>query len=813
MLTRVRTNLTAATDQEPMRGNAWPSFHPITVGSMFDPHSLERFEALPEPRDWLGVALANISDGVITANAAGRITYLNPVAERLTAWTKADATGQSLDTVFQIIHQTTRLTAENPAVRALREGILVGPADHSLLISRTGVECAIENSAVPIRGATGDVVGILLVFRDVTERRAQNQAMRDSLVYAQNIIATLGQPFLVLDKTLRVRTANQSFYRDFQVASEETEGRFIYDLGNRQWDIPRLRELLEDVLPDDHSLQGFVVECDFSTIGRRTVRLNARRVLQEGGHSELILLAIEDITDRRRADTMLCDSELRYRRLFETAQDAILIVDARTGAITDANPFVAHLLDYSRVELIGKALWQIGVFKDQAASRAAFEELQAKRNIRYDHLPLQTKAGRRVDVEFVSNVYEVDHTSVIQCNIRDITERICLERQVAEQAGALADLNRRKDEFLAMLSHELRNPIAPIANAVQLLRLQKANENAIQEQARAIIERQLGQLSHLVNDLLEVSRIVTGRVRLRLEEIVIEGVVNQSVEAVRPLIEQRHHQLTVSLPPEPIWLNADVVRLEQIIVNLLNNAAKYTDEQGQIWLTITTEGNEMVLRVRDTGVGITPELLPHIFELFTQGRRSLDRSQGGLGIGLALVDRLVEMHEGTIEVHSMLGRGSEFIVRLPMLSTHHSPPVPLGNEAAETLERALRVLVVDDNVDAARSLALLLKFSGHYTRVAHSGAAALEVARVFQPNVVILDIGLPGMDGHETAQRIRRLPGLDHVVLIAMTGYGQETDRQRSRDAGFDHHLVKPPDMQTVREILAAIEPAQLPVV
>lgn len=755
--------------------------------------------------EWLRVTLGSIGDAVITTDTDGRVTFLNPVAEHLTGWSRSDASGQPLETVFEIINEDSRRTVENPATRALRDGVVVGLANHTLLISRDGSERPIDDSAAPIRSTAGEVAGVVLVFRDVTDRRAHEHALRDSLNYARNVVATLRHPFVVLEKGLRVQSANRSFYRVFQVTPEQTEGSFLYDLGNRQWDIPELRELLERILPENTSFDDYEVQHTFLTIGPRNMLLNARRMQQDGDGSELILLAIEDVTDRRRAESLVLDSEVRYRRLFETAQDAILILDARTGAVTDANPFVANLLKYSREELVGKQLWELGVFKDKQAALTAFKELQDKGYIRYEHLPLETKYGTPVDVEFVSNVYEVDHHSVIQCNIRDITDRVRLEKQVADQAESLADLNRRKDEFLAMLSHELRNPLAPIANAVQLLALQQKNENSIQEQARTIIERQLGQLSHLVDDLLEVSRIATGRVRLHLERVTLAPIVTQSVEAVRPIIAQRGHELTVSIPPEPMWLNADAVRLEQIIVNLLNNAAKYTDEGGHIWLTVHREGNDAILRVRDTGVGITPELLPHVFDLFTQERRSLDRSQGGLGIGLALVDRLVEMHEGTIEVHSSLGKGSEFIVRLPMVSpdkpASDSPPV----EVPQPVHRSLRVLVVDDNVDAAKSLAMLLTIAGHRSRAVHSGADALEAILDYQPEVVLLDIGLPGMDGYEVAQRIRMQSSLDKVVIVGMTGYGQEEDQKKGREAGFDHHLVKPADFKKLKEILAAV--------
>jgi signal transduction histidine kinase len=279
-----------------------------------------------------------------------------------------------------------------------------------------------------------------------------------------------------------------------------------------------------------------------------------------------------------------------------------------------------------------------------------FQQLQEQGYIRYHHLPLESKGGQRREVEFVSNVYREDHRSVIQCNIRDITERAQLERATA-QAEALADLHRRKDEFLAMISHELRNPLAAITNAVQLLDLQK-DAPPVQEKARTIIRRQAGNLVVLVNDLLEVSRILTGRIQLHQEDLDARGIVQRAVETARPLIEQSKHELTLSIPTEPAWLHADALRLEEVIVNLLNNAAKYTPEGGHIWLSLQQEGNQMVVRIRDSGIGIAPDSLPHIFELFTQAPRSLDRSQGGLGIGLAVVRKLVEMHGGTVEAQS-----------------------------------------------------------------------------------------------------------------------------------------------------------------
>jgi len=429
-------------------------------------------------------------------------------------------------------------------------------------------------------------------------------------------------------------------------------------------------------------------------------------------------------------------------------------------------------------------------------------DLQEHGYIRYDHLPLATADRRQVDVEFVSNLYQSDHEPVIQCNVRDITARRQLEWARA-QAQASADLHRRKDEFLAMLSHELRNPLAPILNAVELLRHQGEGGNPLQAKARAIIERQVGQLKALVDEMLEVSRITTGRIRLHYEYVDMRTIVDRAVESARPLIDQRHHQITVSLSPEPIWLHADSTRLEQVVVNLLTNAAKYTDEGGRISLTLEREGDEAVLRVRDTGVGIAPELLPRIFELFTQAERSLDRSQGGLGVGLTIVQKLVEMHRGRVQVYSALGHGSEFVVRLPVDELPEPQPQAVPIETAQRPAHSLRVLVVDDNVDQAESAALLLRVAGHEVWVANSGPAALDAAIQYRPDLVLMDIGLPGMDGYEIARRLRQQPGLQDTMLVAVTGYGQESDRQRSHEAGFDHHLVKPVTKQVLQAILA----------
>ena len=632
-----------------------------------------------------------------------------------------------------------------------------------------------------------------------------------------------------------------------------------------------------------------------------------------------------DISARVLAEQDLRASEVRYRRLFESAVDGILIIDKTTGRISSANPYIIQLLGYPGDELVGKELWQIGLAKDESESRAMVRQLQEKSSFRYEHLPLQTTEGRPVDVEVIATVYLEDHKPMIQCNIRDITERRQAERRLAkalayaddiiatlrepflvldgdlkvktanrsfydsfhvsrestencfvyelgngqwdipglrkllnevlshnrtvsnfevehtfpalglktmllnarpfppeskypelillaveditavrQRAGELAEANRRKDEFLAMLSHELRNPLAPIASAVQLLSLQK-DEDQRQFKARTIIERQVGRLTRLIDDLMEVSRITTGRIHLQQKRLELNAIVGNAVESVRSQLDQYRHDLIVSLSPDPIWLYADAARLEQVVVNLLTNAIKYTDKGGRIWLTVQLDGDECVLRVRDAGVGIAPELLPHIFELFTQAERSLDRSQGGLGIGLALVHRIVEMHQGRVEAQSTLGKGSEFVVHLPLMTGSGSQRPSSGEEIDEPVRAGLRILVTDDNVDAAEALELLLIALGHNVLTAHDGPSALKAALDFHPDVVLLDIGLPGMDGYAVARAIRQKAILKDAVLIAVTGYGQEADRQRAKEAGFDHFLMKPPDYNLLKGILATV--------
>jgi signal transduction histidine kinase/ActR/RegA family two-component response regulator len=404
--------------------------------------------------------------------------------------------------------------------------------------------------------------------------------------------------------------------------------------------------------------------------------------------------------------------------------------------------------------------------------------------------------------------YQVGKYLAEQARINAELEASIRERKRVEEA--LLDADRRKDEFLATLAHELRNPLAPIRNSLPILRL-TAPENPAMAQVCGMMERQVGHLVRLVDDLMEVSRITRGRVELRVEPIEVAAIIRNAVEASRPLIDQGRHLLAISIPPEPLIIDGDAVRLSQIVSNLLNNAAKYMAENGQIWLMVKRQADDAIISIRDTGIGISPEMLPQIFKMFTQVDRSNRQAQGGLGIGLTLVRTLVEMHGGKVTANSAgVGQGSEFNIRLPLSKSAAAARGPSAATAVPILPRQ-RVLVVDDNQDAATSLGLLLKLLGAEVQVVHDGAAALAALQSYQPAVVLLDIGMPGMDGYEVARRIRQQPTGQDVLLIALTGWGQEDDRRRTAEAGFDHHLLKPADMASLKTIFASLSNATGP--
>jgi PAS domain S-box-containing protein len=512
-----------------------------------------------------------------------------------------------------------------------------------------------------------------------------------------------------------------------------------------------------------------------------------------------VVVNFRDITERHQATEALRESEQRFVRFMQHLPGLAWIKDAQ-GRYVYANDAAEKVFGKVRQTLHGKTDDELFT----ADIAAQFRE--------NDLLALASGTGVRVIETLEHEDRTLHHSIVSKFPIPgpgeaisvggiaiDITDRMQMEE-------ALRNADRRKDEFLATLAHELRNPLAPIRNGLALLRRAGDNQQMV-EQVQGMMERQLALMVRLVDDLLDVSRITQGKLHLRLERVELAQVVQSAIEASRPLIDASDQELTIRLPPEPVYLDADATRLAQVFGNLLNNAAKYTDRGGHIRLAAESRSSEVVVSVKDTGIGIEAEHLPRLFEMFSQVDPALERAHGGLGIGLTLAKSLVEMHRGCIEARSEgPGRGSEFIVHLPAMSSgavatvEDDDTIPLRRQSAPFR----RVLVVDDNVDAAETLAMLLRDSGYDIRTAHEGVTALKTAQAFRPEAVLLDLGLPGgMSGYDLAPRLRGEPGLEKVMLVALTGFGQEEDRRRTREAGFNAHLVKPVDLDSLLAVLA----------
>jgi PAS domain S-box-containing protein len=502
------------------------------------------------------------------------------------------------------------------------------------------------------------------------------------------------------------------------------------------------------------------------------------------------------------------------RLLVEGASDyAIFRLDAE-GYVSSWNVGAERIKQYHANEIIGQHFSRF--YPQEAVDRGwpAHELKVARAEGRFEDEGWRV---RKDGTQFWANVVitalrdESGYLRGFSKITRDMTERKKAEesarRLVAETtARGLAEENeRRKDEFLATLAHELRNPLAAIRNSLQVLKMPRLDAPAAQ-QTREMMERQVHHLVRLVDDLLDVSRVMRGKIELRKELVELATVIARAVETAKPLIETQGHELSISVPAESLLVDADPVRLAQVIGNLLTNSARYSEPNGQIWLSARQEGEQAVLTVRDAGIGIAPDMLPHVFELFVQADHSTSKAHGGLGIGLTLVKNLVEMHGGNVEASSAgLGQGCEFVVRLP-LQKQASPTIQEDIvPRPETTSAGHRLLVVDDNQDAALTLAMLLRLSGHEVQVAHRGARALEIAASFQPDLVFLDLGMPGMDGYQVARKMREIPGMEKAVLAALTGWGQKEDLRRTAEAGFDHHLVKPPEPELLEDLLGSL--------
>ena len=631
----------------------------------------------------LRITLASIGDAVITTNADSQIEYLNATAESLTGWTRDEAKGQPLHAVFRIIDEQTREAVANPAARALQQGIVVGLANHTVLIRKDGTERPIDDSAAPIRDARG-IIGCVLVFRDITERRHLEQQNAERLASAR------------------------------------------------------------------------------------------------------LLAAIVDSSD-----------------------DAI-ISKSMEGTIQSWNAAAKLLFGYSAEEAVGQHISLIVPPEQSDEEDRIMKQLRSGKRVDHFHTVRKRSDAQLVDVSLTISPIFDDAGRVVGASkiARNIGEQKDTEKRIDTLMMALTEADHRKDEFLATLAHELRGPLAPIRNALEIMGRAEGNVRLL-EHARSIVDRQLSQMERLIDDLLDISRITRNSVELRKQRVELASVLYQAVEVCRPLAEAAKVEIAVTLPPESIHLDGDPARLSQVFTNLLNNACKFTKPGGRIWLTAKREATEVVVSVKDDGIGIPSGMLVSIFEPFTQVDRTLEQAAGGLGIGLSLVKQLVELHKGMVRAFSDgPGFGSEFVVHLPILAEKPESSQPPASKPAKQ-PRGCRILVVDDNKDNAESLGMLLRMIGNETQVAYDGQEAVEAAEQFRAEVVLLDIGLPKLNGLDACRRIRGQPWGKNMVLVALTGWGQVEDRRKSQEAGFDGHLVKPVNYTELMNLLASLQERQ----
>ena len=753
------------------------------------------------------ITLASIGDAVITTDAEGRVVFLNPVAERLTGWTQAEARGRALGEVFRIVNESTRLPVENPAARALEAGQVVELAKHTLLIARNGTERPIDDSAAPMLDQNGSVLGAVLVFRDVSEKKRAEETQATLAAIVQS------SDDAILSKTLDgvIRSWNAGATRIFGYTADEAVGQNIRLLiPPERWDeetqiLARLQlgQRIEHFETVRLAKGGRPVDISLSV---SPVKDHDGRVI---GASKIA----RDITARKRVDEALRTSE---RELQTAAQRLALAAAAASlgdwswDAASDKMTFserASEIFGIAPNAVMDRDAMQALVFEDDVAQAQAEVERSIAARDQYEvEYRVVRPSGEHVWVSSKGKAqYAADGSpSGIYGVVQDVTERKRLEQDLRQRVEELAEADRKKDEFIALLAHELRNPLAPIRAGLHVLKLGAADAGAL-ERARAMMDRQLSHMVRLIDDLLDVSRISSSRLHVQKKPISLAEIVSHALEGVSPAIQAAGHRLEVAIPEQPVILDADLTRMAQVLGNLLTNSAKYTAKGGHIWLSAEVRDRRLIVSVRDNGIGIPAEALPRVFEMFSQVDRSVERVTGGLGIGLALVKGLVETHGGTVSAASPgPGLGSTFTLSLPIHGQDGKPKpaAAASGEAVAALVPRRRVLVADDSVDGAEAMAALLEALGSEAHVAHDGMAVVEAAQRLQPELVLMDVGMPRQNGLDATRQIRRQPWGQHMTIIALTGWGQAADRQRSHEAGCNGHLTKPIDVQQLEKLL-----------
>ena len=618
--------------------------------------------------------------------------------------------------------------------------------------------------------------------------------MIDPLLYQRLVEQSRDYALFILDSSGRIMSWN--------LGAERLKGYAADEIIGRHFSIFYTRDSVESGWPA-HELEVATVEGRFEDEGWRVrkdgSRFWANVIITALRDDEGKLLGFSkitrDLSERRLHEEALRQSEERFRLLVDAVQDYAIYVLDPEGIVTSWNSGAQRIKGYARNEIVGRHFSHFFTEEDIAAGKPWEEVANARRNGRAEVEGWRVKKnGDRFWARVVLTAINDDdgHLRGFAKVTQDLTER----RHAQDLEKAAKNVN----EFIAMLAHELRNPLAPIRTAVEVMSKAGAEANTI-EAMRQTIDRQSAQLARIVDDMIDIARITKGSLVIEHEPVELGDVMRRAVETAAPAIEAARHALDVDAPDSGFLVYGDRDRLTQLVSNLLNNAARYTPPGGRISVRVRREDGHALLSVRDTGRGIEPQIMDRIFDMFVQGRSPLERVGGGLGIGLALARRIAELHGGTLHATSEgEGKGSEFIVRVPLSPT----PVATAPQPPEPAQTAVprRVLVVDDNVDAAGTLDLLLRSLGHETRVAHDGVRALDIAREFRPEVILLDIGMPGLDGYEVARRLRAMNHGQNFRIVAVTGWGQDADRTRAKEAGFDVHLVKPVDLGVLSKVL-----------
>ena len=798
-------------------------------------------ETKVEAQSLIAAIVASSEDAIISTTLDGRITSWNTGAERLFGYTALEAIGQSI----MMLVPPDQHDQELSLLARMRQGPRAERLE-VVRITKSGQRRDISLTVSPVHDRHGHTIGASTTARDVTARRATEARLKHSeeahrlLLGIHDATRGLHDPAMVMQEIVtRVGLhfeVTRCAYGEVNTESEVIEITRGYTNG-----VP--------TVAGRYPIEAFgPLMVGELKAGRTVVIADVRRDPLTGD------AAAHTTYERMQIVSMICVPLLRSQRLVavmvvsdgqprtwgladaeiveQVAERTLFAVDGARAAVKlrenhdvlalamragkmgawsrdlalDTvwwSPELAVIfgLDSDDQHFSRPPLFDLIAAEDREPLPAAIQEALAKRKdyaIEFTFKHATTGESRWMEARGKATYDDDGRPQMLHGLGIDITD----QKRAVE---ALQEADRRKDDFLATLAHELRNPLAPISAGLHILKF-AGDDVAAASQAREIMERQVAQMIRLVDDLLDVARITTGKVEMRSESMDLAGAISDAVETAMPLLTLGGQPLQVTTPDQPIYVHADRTRLSQVFANLLNNSARYSEPGQPIEVVVTREGEQVVVRVRDAGVGIHPEMLPRLFDMFRQADRTGGRSRGGLGIGLFIVKRIVEMHGGTVDATSPgLGRGSEFVVRMPALAAGEArlvAPASIGDRA-QPIRR--RILVVDDNADAAESLALLLSLSGHDTRTAHDGEAAIQAAADFRPEIVFLDIGMPAMDGHEAARRMRAEPWKQSLVIVALTGWGQTEDRRRSKDAGFNHHLVKPADPAMVSKLIAAL--------